>query len=135
MIWLGILIGIIIGIGTVLFVNILIFFKDKESSYLRRGLIRGDYVITDPLSTFGVHTTTTDKINVQFEVGELESTDTRSKVVVISLVTDNSLYNQSEIEKKKLSSMIDMSWVKSSDIEWITSSSDSRNKKIDEILK
>lgn len=127
MIWLGILIGIIIGIGTVLFVNILIFFKDKESSYLRRGLIRGDYVITDPLST--------DKINVQFEVGELESTDTRSKVVVISLVTDNSLYNQSEIEKKKLSSMIDMSWVKSSDIEWITSSSDSRNKKIDEILK
>ena len=127
MIWLGILIGIIIGIGTVLFVNILIFFKDKESSYLRRGLIKGDYVITDPLST--------DKINVQFEVGELESTDTRSKVVVISLVTDNSLYNQSEIEKKKLSSMIDMSWVKSSDIEWITSSSDSRNKKIDEILK
>ena len=110
-----------------MFVNILIFFKDKESSYLRRGLIKGDYVITDPLST--------DKINVQFEVGELESTDTRSKVVVISLVTDNSLYNQSEIEKKKLSSMIDMSWVKSSDIEWITSTSDSRNKKIDEILK
>ena len=124
MIWLGILIGIIIGIGTVLFANILISSekKDKPDLYLRRGLIKRDYTITDPLSTGK------EPINVHFEVGELESTDTRSKVVVISLVTDNSLYNQSEIEKKKLSSMIDMSWVKSSDIEWITSSSDSRNK-------
>lgn len=131
MIWLGILIGIVIGIGTVLFANILISSKEKDKPdlYLRRGLIKRDYTITDPLST------SKEPINVHFEVGELESTDTRSKVVVISLVTDKSLYNQSEIEKKKLSSMIDMSWVKSSDIEWITSSSDLRNKKIDEILK
>ncbi len=131
MIWLGILIGIILGMGTVLFANILISSKKKDKSdlYLRRGLIKRDYTITDPLST------SKEPINVHFEVGELESTDTRSKVVVISLVTDKSLYNQSEIEKKKLISMIDMSWVKSSDIEWITSSSDLRNKKIDEILK
>ena len=131
MIWLGILIGIILGMGTVLFANILISSKKKDKSdlYLRRGLIKRDYTITDPLSSGK------EPINVHFEVGELESTDTRSKVVVISLVTDKSLYNQSEIEKKKLISMIDMSWVKSSDIEWITSSSDLRNKKIDEILK
>ena len=49
------------------------------------------------------------------------------------LKSDQSEYN-SEYNKKKLTDMVDKTWVNSSDITWITTAADKRNKKIDEIL-
>ena len=126
MILIGILIGFILGfpIG---FIN----WKKKTvplvEKYSRRGLLQKNFSITSEL------TTRTKSVDVQYEIGELESTDKLSKIEVIGLKSDQSEYN-SEYNKKKLTDMVDKTWVNSSDITWITTAADKRNKKIDEIL-
>jgi hypothetical protein len=68
-----------------------------------------------------------------YEIGELESTDKLSKIEVIELKSDQSEYN-SEYNKKRLTDMVDKTWVSSDDITWITTAAETRNKKIDKIL-
>lgn len=125
MIYLGILIGLIIGLP-------IGFIKWKKKptvveKYSRRGLLHKQYSVTDGAT--GKKST----IDCVFEVGELESTDTLSKIEVIDLKPSQSSYN-TDYERKRLSGMVDKSWEKSAEIHWITTTADKRNQKIDEIL-
>jgi hypothetical protein len=126
MIYLGILIGFILGLP-------IGFIKWKKKStavvekYSRRGLLQKNFSVTDNL------TNRKNTVDVQYEIGELESTDKLSKIEVIVLKADQSEYN-SEYNKKRLLDMVDKTWVSSDDITWITTAADKRNKKIDEIL-
>ncbi len=98
--------------------------KDK---YSRRGLYKSEYSV----SIAGVNN---GDVQVVFEVGELESTDTLSKIEVISVKTNRSEYNTSQHEQKKMKTMIDQSWIDSNSIQWITTLAEIRNNKIDEIF-
>ena len=126
MIYLGILIGFILGLP-------IGFIKWKKKStpvvekYSRRGLLQKNFSVTDNL------TNRKNSVDVQYEIGELESTDKLSKIEVIELKADQSEYN-SEYNKKRLLEMVDKTWVSSDDITWITTAADKRNKKIEEIL-
>ena len=121
MIYLGILIGFILGLP-------IGFIKWKKKStpvvekYSRRGLLHKNFSVTGEL------TTRTKDVDVQYEIGELESTDKLSKIEVIVLKADQSEYN-SEYNKKRLLEMVDKTWVSSDDITWITTAADKRNKK------
>ena len=126
MIFLGILIGFILGLP-------IGFIKWKKKSepvvekYSRRGLLQKNFSITSEL------TTRAKSVDVQYEIGELESTDKLSKIEVIELKSSQSEYN-TDFNKKKLTDMVNKTWVNSSDITWITTAADVRNKKIDKIL-
>ena len=126
MILIGILIGFILGLP-------IGFIKWKKKSepvvekYSRRGLLQKNFSITSEL------TTRAKSVDVQYEIGELESTDKLSKIEVIELKSSQSEYN-TDFNKKKLTDMVNKTWVNSSDITWITTAADVRNKKIDKIL-
>ena len=126
MILIGILIGFILGLP-------IGFIKWKKKStpvvekYSRRGLLQKNFSVTDNI------TTRKNTVDVQYEIGELESTDKLSKIEVIVLKADQSEYN-SEYNKKRLLEMVDKTWISSDDITWITTAADKRNKKIEEIL-
>jgi hypothetical protein len=126
MIYLGILIGFILGLP-------IGFIKWKKKSepvvekYSRRGLLEKSFSVTDAL------TTRKSTVEVVCEIGELESTDKLSKIEVIEIKSNQSEYN-TDYNKKRLTDMVDKTWVISSEITWITTAADKRNKKIDEIL-
>lgn len=125
MIFLGILIGFILGLPVG-------FIKWKKKpvvveKYTRRGILQKEFSSTDNI------TGKVSPIHVQYEIGELESTDKLSKIEVISFTPANSEYH-TDYYKKKLTELIDKSWIDSKDINWITTAADVRNKKIDEIL-
>ena len=127
MIYLGILIGFILGLP-VGFIK----WKKKPTppvveKYSRRGLLQKNFSVTDNI------TNRKNTVDVQYEIGELESTDKLSKIEVIELKADQSEYN-TDYNKKRLLDMVDKTWVSSDDITWITTAADLRNKKIDEIL-
>jgi hypothetical protein len=126
MIYLGILIGFILGLP-VGFIK----WKKKPTQvvekYSRRGLLQKNFSVTDNI------TNRKNTVDVQYEIGELESTDKLSKIEVIELKADQSEYN-TDYNKKRLLDMVDKTWVSSDDITWITTAADKRNKKIDEIL-
>jgi hypothetical protein len=96
----------------------------KVSPYIRRGIWKNSY----KSSSMG-------QVEVQFELGEVESTSTKSKVVVISSTTDQSEFNTSDILMIKINSMVNKTWMLSNDIEWISDISKVRGEKIDEIFK
>jgi hypothetical protein len=96
----------------------------KFSPYIRRGIWKNSY----KSSSMG-------QVEVQFELGEVESTSTKSKVVVISSTTDQSEFNTSDILMIKINSMVNNTWMLSNDIEWISDILKVRGEKIDEILK
>lgn len=124
MIWIGILIGFVAGLLTH-------FIKpsktENKEKYFRRGLLHKQYTVTEGL-TGGKST-----IDCIFEVGELESTDTLSKIEVIDFKPNRSEYN-TDYERKRLSALVDKSWKKSKEIHWITTAADKRNQKIDQLL-
>ena len=126
MIYLGILIGFILGVP-------IGFIKWKKKpvpiveKYSRRGLLEKSFSVTDAL------TTRKSTVEVVCEIGELESTDKLSKIEVIEIKSNQSEYN-TDYNKKRLTDMVDKTWVSSDDITWITTAADKRNKKIDEIL-
>jgi len=126
MIFLGILIGFILGLP-------IGFIKWKKKptqvveKYSRRGLLQKSFSVTDNL------TNRKSTVDVMYEIGELESTDKLSKIEVIEIKSNQSEYN-TEHNKKRLTDMVDKTWIDSDDITWITTAADKRNKKIDEIL-
>lgn len=126
MIYLGILIGFILGLP-------IGFIKWKKKptpvveKYTRRGLLQKSFSITDNL------TNRKSTVDVMYEIGELESTDALSKIEVVELKADQSEYN-TEYNKKRLTDMVDKTWVNSNEITWITTAADTRNKKIDQVL-
>jgi hypothetical protein len=124
MIYLGILIGLIIGLP-------IGFIKWKKKpvvveKYTRRGILQKEFSTTDVSGR-------KDSISVQYEIGELESTDKLSKIEVISFTPANSEYH-TDYYKRKLTELIDKSWIDSKEVNWITTAADVRNKKINEIL-
>lgn len=122
MIWLGILIGLILGVGS----TCLYFIskdKSKEIQFARRGIWVNNYTCDGK------------SFEVQFELGELEKTSIKSKVRVISMVASQSKFNDDDI-RKKISDMVDNTWIKSDLIEWIEDDlATKRNDKIEQILK
>jgi len=126
MIYLGILIGFILGLP----IGFIKWKKKPEPAvekYSRRGLLEKSFSVTEAL------TTRKSTVEVVCEIGELESTDKLSKIEVIEIKSNQSEYN-TDYNKKRLTDMVDKTWVISSEITWITTAADKRNKKIDEIL-
>jgi hypothetical protein len=125
MILIGILIGFILGLP-------IGFIKWKKKTipvvekYIRRGILNKEFRINE---NGGVKNT----VHVQYEIGELESTDKLSKVEVIFLTPSQSEY-LTDFYKKKFTELINKSWIESANINWITTASDIRNKKIDQVL-
>lgn len=124
MIFVGILIGLMLGlpIGFIKWKK-----KPVVEKYSRRGLLHKQFNVTE------VVTARTSTIECVFEVGELESTDTLSKIEVIDFKPNRAEYN-TDYERKRLSGMVDKSWEKSEEIHWITTAADKRNQKIDQLL-
>ena len=125
MIWLGILIGLILGVGSTC-LYFLSNSKDKKvkDKFLRRGIFTNTYT-----------TVAGKSFDVQFELGELEKTSTRSKVEVISLVADQSEFN-TDLTRDRIKGMLNNTWIKSEGIEWIEDDvAKKRNDKIEQILK
>jgi hypothetical protein len=125
MILIGILIGFILGLP-------IGFIKWKKKTipvvekHIRRGILNKEFRINE---NGGVKST----VHVQYEIGELESTDKLSKVEVIALTPNQSEY-LTDFYRKKFTDLIDKSWIESSNINWITTAADVRNKKIDQVL-
>ena len=99
--------------------------KKEETKYIRRGIWTNGYS--------GGSGENKKKFEVQFELGEVECTSTKSKVEVISMVSSRSEYND-DLTRKKISEMVNNTWMVSTDIEWIDETSKMRNDKIDQIL-
>ena len=122
MIWLGILIGLLLGVGSTC-----LYFISKDQSkkiqFTKRGIWSNHYTCDDK------------SFDVQFELGELEKTSTKSKVKVISMVASQSKFND-DVIRKKISDMVDNTWILSSKIEWIEDDlATKRNDKIEQLLK
>ncbi len=123
------IIGLVVGLTPTLVLLIKKFFAKKPPEiprYSRRGLYTNEYAV----SSMGVKKY---DVTVQFEVGELESTDDLSKIEVISCIASQSSSN-SEKDRKEFSDMVNNSWVSSNQIKWITTTASKRNDKIDQIL-
>jgi hypothetical protein len=124
MIWLGIFIGLILGVGSTC-LYFLSNSKDKKvkGKFLRRGIWVNNYTCDGK------------SFEVQFELGELEKTSIKSKVKVISMVASQSKFNDDDI-RKKISDMVDNTWILENKIEWIEDDlATKRNDKIEQILK
>jgi hypothetical protein len=126
MIWLGIFIGLTLGVGS----TCLYFLsnskgKEVKEKFLRRGIWTNTYTTIDDSKSF----------HVQFELGELEKTSTRSKVEIIYMTADQSEFNN-DLTKKHIKDMVNNTWMHSDKIEWIEDDvATTRNNKIEQILK
>ena len=125
MIWLGIFIGLILGVSSTC-LYFLSNSKDKKvkEKFLRRGIFTNTYTTVGGKS-----------FDVQFELGELEKTSARSKVEIISMTADQSEFN-TDLTKKRIHGMVNNTWIKSEVIEWIEDDlAKKRNDKIEQILE
>jgi hypothetical protein len=128
---LGMLIGFILGILGTLLVTIskekdkVAKEEEKKSVYIRRGIWTNEY-------SSGIGTER-KKFEVQYELGELEATATKSKVEIISSAASKSAFND-DSTKNTLSKMVNHTWILSSEIEWIEDTARVRNDKIDQLL-
>lgn len=129
---IGILVGFILGILGTLLVTIskekdkAEKEEEKKSVYIRRGIWTNEY------NNGGVGIDR-KKFEVQYELGELESTTTKSKVEIISSAASKSEFNDDRT-KITLHKMVNHTWILSSEIEWIEDTAKTRNDKIDQLL-
>lgn len=123
----GILVGLIISLLIGLILVKIDRNNKKKVKYIRRGIYSTSYSTTSD--------TTHKKIvfDVQFEIGELESTTSKSKVEVIHCTTSSSDFN-SYAFREKISKMVNNTWVLSTEIEWISDLAKVRGDKLDQIL-
>lgn len=76
-----------------------------------------------------------DDCEFQFEVGEVESTNDKSKIVILNTIFTKSILDTPGVWEK-LNSMMNNSCVYSSSIEWIEENKAvARNNKIDDLLR
>ena len=123
---IGMLVGFILGIlVTLLFTIGKKKEEEKKSIYIRRGIWTNEYS-----SGVGIDR---KKFEVQYELGELESTATKSKVEIISSAASKSAFND-DSTKIALHKMVNHTWILSSEIEWIEDTAKTRNDKIDQLL-
>jgi len=103
--------------------------KTKQELNQRKGLLIKNFSVSN------AYTGKTGTIQGEFEILELERTNTKSKVKVINYHSNKSDYNSGS-EKQELIKMIDESWIESNEIEWIEKSAqDKREEKLNELLK
>lgn len=77
---------------------------------------------------------TKESVVASLEVAEIESTEVKSKVKVLEISFNNSKYNTTKW-KEKIKTLVDNTWINTSDIEWINKSkSIERAEKLDKIL-
>lgn len=131
---LGILVGICIGvIGSIFYTmsNTNTKPKKEESGspkvYIRRGIWENEYSVRNQ------DLEGKEDFTVQFELGELESTGSKSKVEIISMSAKKSRFNN-ENTYNNIKGMVNGTWMLSSEIDWIDDRSKERNSKIDNIL-
>lgn len=120
---LAIIMGFFLGCGATL------HFKktSPKSKYLRRGIYDHTFEATD---RFDIKT----DVHVQFEVGEIERTGNKSKIEVIRLTPNQTEYS-TENYRKKMSDLVNHTWIDSSQFDWIEDDvSEKRNQKIDKLL-
>lgn len=128
---LGMIVGFILGILVTLLVTIskernkVTKEEENKNVYIRRGIWTNEYS-----SGVGINK---NKFEVQYELGELEATATKSKVEIISSAASKSAYND-DSTKNTLSKMVNHTWILSSEIEWIEDTAKNRNDKIDQLL-
>ena len=97
---------------------------NKYKSSLKRGIYEKSYSVT----TLGVQTHT---IDAQFEVAEIERTNDKSKVIVLSVNAGDNSH-----KSDRLKNMVHNTWILTSEIEWIEKPLDmARDEKIDQLLK
>ena len=101
--------------------------RKKAIDTRRRGIMDRTFTSTDN------NTSITENIQVQIEILEIESSDTKSKIQVLEIIFDKSKFATDDT-KSKLKDLINNSWVSSADIEWINNKSSIRNDKIDNLL-
>lgn len=119
----GLILGTVITTICFLFIGPLVFKKKNDGK--RKGLYEQSYKKRGD----------GDIIDVQFEVVEIERSDKRSKIKVLSLTASKNEYNKKGFKQSSLISMVDNSWVDCDNIEWIIKPVvDQRNDKINEIL-
>lgn len=119
----GLILGTVITTICLLFIGPLVFKKKNDGK--RKGLYEQSYKKRGD----------GDIIDVQFEVVEIERSDKRSKIKVLSLTASKNEYNKKGFKQSSLISMVDNSWVDCDNIEWIIKPVvDQRNDKINEIL-
>ncbi len=121
---LAIIMGFFLGCGFTLIVKS--SDSPKTTNYMRRGILEKSFQVTNPSGVY--------QVDVQFEVGELERTSTKSKIEVISTYPAQSRFN-SERDKSEFKELTNHTWIDSNQFEWIEDNvSEKRNQKIDEIL-
>ena len=119
----GLILGTVITTICFLFIGPLVFKKKNDGK--RKGLYEQSYKKRGD----------GDIIDVQFEVVEIERSDKRSKIKVLSLTASKNEYNKKGFKQSSLISMVDNSWVDCDNIEWLIKPVvDQRNDKINEIL-
>lgn len=104
--------------------------KPDKPKYIRRGIYVNSYSVTSNIDGIKMSPET---VEIQFEVGELESTDKKSKIEIISCLANKSRYNTAS-EKKDFIEMENHKWIDSNKIDWINTVASDRNDKIDKIL-
>ena len=73
-------------------------------------------------------------MDVEFEVGEMESSHKKSKIKILSIWVSQSKHD-CEDHREKIKSMIDETWVDKNDVEWLEKSIDvEREEKLKKIL-
>jgi len=121
---LALISGFFIGLGVTLYFKK--FISTQKPKYLRRGIYNHTFEVTDFGHKIDIH--------VQFEVGEIERTVNNSKIEVINIVPNTTVYS-TESYKRKMIGLVNHTWVDSSSFDWIEDDmSEKRNKKIDQIL-
>ena len=117
---IGILIGIFLGVVMIL-------------SYQSTKKVVPEYISGRRGVYFKKMMPITMTIEVQFEVEAIDSTPSLTKIKVISCsVPGNMSYSS---YRQGMINVIDNSWVKTSEIEWVTNTQDIREQKLNSILK
>lgn len=99
----------------------------KSKVYKRRGIYEHQ------LSTTGDFIEKSVSFLVTMEVEEIESTNNKSKIRILSVKASQSQFN-TDSYINTIKKMIDNTWVKTDSIEWITGKAEERTNKINEIL-
>lgn len=101
--------------------------KPTEPIYSRKGLHRRSFTVTNVL---GEKST----MDVEFEIGEVESSSKKSKVKILATWISQSQHDNAD-NRAKIKSMVDETWIDKSDVEWLDRSiDDEREEKLKKIL-
>ena len=115
--------GFFLGCGIT---SIILKHKDEKPIFLRKGIYDHSFEISNLSGKY--------QVPVQFEVGELERTGSRSKIEVISVFPSQSKFSTDE-DKERMKDLINHTWIQSNSVEWVADDvTEKRNQKIDQLL-